>query len=752
MKRKSFQILVFICILTGLLSGRAFTAPEAVATEQEASARQLRIYHDSLLQGSTEEIRVDAAVGLLLRDDDASRDALVEVLAGADNPAAQQAVCKALIKSRGLGQTIRSRSIYLGPLMTILASDNADGAVLAAEALLLYSYNDIEEALEAILTDDQASLQTHLNAVYALQIRSEPQALARLVALLDDSDVEVAKAAENAMQEAFGIPVGASRKVWDDILEKLKRKSPDDIRREMLLRKETLLRQVQAERDRWQKLYLGTLDKQYEALDEAGRSKMTLEMLGGDLAPIRVWALAKVTQHPPGDQKVLREKLLALLTDESRDVRLQAAKVLNSMSALDPAQALLKQFKLEEDSEVRLALFEALGEACFFAFSPGSPVKLSPEIKTETLSIAAQFLASDQASAVLKGAEVIRKILELNSLPIESIQYYLTLLADRYQASIDQNGTLRADLLTVLGHLCVQGSPRVQACRLYARFFREAITVVGDPALRLAALKGLISVDPVEAMRIARENQLLQDESLAIRQEAVELAGEMGGEQELVPLMAMLNANGQADEAWQAVKQICQRQKSTFLLDWVGPLEAGGRTGYVREILELAEQKAIGEKNSANTAQARQQLIGWYRQRKLWDAGADYLEKIEYSVSGGLLGEAGVDAFTIYLYNGNLSDVTQVIENKLVKRDFEKTDPYLEVLSGFLADESVLDAAKRDVYEQLLAIDVQGRPVWDEFKSSLSNLYHVLLSAQSSEKASDEEASASESTASGQEN
>jgi hypothetical protein len=52
----------------------------------------------------------------------------------------------------------------------------------------------------------------------------------------------------------------------------------------------------------------------------------------------------------------------------------------------------------------------------------------------------------------------------------------------------------------------------------------------------------------------------------------------------------------------------------------------------------------------------------------------------------------------------------------------------------------------------LLAIDVQGRPVWDEFKSSLSNLYHVLLSAQSSEKASDEEASASESTASGQEN
>ncbi|MHC4927378.1 MAG: hypothetical protein ACYTER_08630 [Planctomycetota bacterium] len=120
MKRKSFHIRVVICTLAGLLSGLAFGAPETGNSEQEESARQLRIYRDSLLQGSTEEIRVDAAVGLLLRNDDASRDALVAVLSEADNPIAQQAVCKALIKSRGLGQTIRSRMIYLDPLMEIL--------------------------------------------------------------------------------------------------------------------------------------------------------------------------------------------------------------------------------------------------------------------------------------------------------------------------------------------------------------------------------------------------------------------------------------------------------------------------------------------------------------------------------------------------------------------------------------------------------------------------------------------------------
>ena len=751
LKRKSFHIRVVICTLAGLLSGLAFGAPETGNSEQEESARQLRIYRDSLLQGSTEEIRVDAAVGLLLRNDDASRDALVAVLSEADNPIAQQAVCKALIKSRGLGQTIRSRMIYLDPLMEILASDNAEGAVLAAEALLLYSYRDIEEALETILQAEEASHQARLNIVYALQIRSERQSLTKLVALLDDTDSEVAKAAENALQEAFGIPVGASRKVWDDILEKLKRKSPDDIRREMLLLKETRLREMQAERDRWQKLYLGAIDKQYEALDEAGQGKMILEMLSGDLAPIRVWALEKVTQYPPADQEVLREKLLALLADASRDVRLQAAKVLNSMSALDPAQALLTQFKLEEDSAVRLALFEALGEACFFAFSPGSPVKLSPEIKAETLSIAAQFLASEQADASLKGAEVIRKILELNSLPKESIQSNLILLADRYKMSIDQNGTLRADLLNVLGHLCVQGSSRVQACRLYAGFFRDAITE-DDPALRLAALKGLISVDPVEAMRIVREYQLIDDESPAVRQEVIDLASQMGGEQEMASLMAMLNANGQGEEAWQAIKSICQRQKSTFLLLHAGLLETEGRAEYVREILELAEQKAIGEKNNDNLPHARQRLISWYRQRKQWDAGAEYLEKIGYSEIGRSLRGSAVDAFAIYLYSGRVSDMAQVIENSLLKSDFIENNPFLELLSGFLLDESVTDEAKLAVYEKLLAIDVQKRPVWDQFKSDLSILYHALLSAQPLDTVVAEEASTTELPVLGQEN
>ncbi len=736
MKHKVFQILVFICTLAAFTAGQAQAADERAAIQQEESARQLRIYRDSLLQGSTEEIRVDAAVGLLLRDDEASRNALVSALKSSENLSARQAVCKALIKSRGLEQAIGSRAIYLEPLMAILSTDTTEGAVLAAEALLLYGYEDIEMSLEAILNDADKPRQIRLNAVYVLQIRSEKQSLARLVGLLDDADTEISKAAETALQEAFGIPVGASRKVWDDILEKLKRKSPDDIRRELLLLKETKLRQVQAERDRWQKLYLGALDKQYEGLAEEGRAKMTLEVLNDDLAAVRVWALEKVAQYPMADNESLRDMLLALLEDESRDVRLETAKVLNSMSALDPAEQLLKQFKQEDDLEVRLAMFEALGEACFFAFSPGSEVKLSADIKAETLSIAAEYLASEQTDAAKKGAEVIRKILELNNLPKDSINYYLVLISNRYEQAAPQNPAMRADLLSVMSHLCGQGVPKAQASKLYKKYFVEAVAVKDDSALRLAAIKGMVSVDPVEAMRLAKENRLLYDDDLAIRQVVIDLAGQAGGADELGPLLEVMNANGQKDLAWQAIKRICQRQKSGFLLRWATELgKNSGRDESVREILDLAEQKALGEKNAENVKLARQRLIGWYRQQQAWEQGVAYLDEIQFSPAEHSYSEPVlVSIFEIYLHSKTPEKVSQVIENKLLKADFDESSSYLTSLSTFLENPGISDAAKRRVFEKLLTVSVARRPVWEKFKSNLSNLYQILLSSEVPDK------------------
>lgn len=724
MKQRVF--LSIIIILLSLPACVAWSQEEtSVSVAQEAeSSRQLRIFREALQQGSTEDIRVEAAVELLLRNDPASRDVLVTALKSADNSQARLAVCKALIKSRGLGQAIGSRGVFLEPLMQLLITAPSDLAATSAEALLMFDFSDVEPGLNAILQNGKISRQARINAVYALQIRPEPQALRSLIGLLDDPDAEISKAAENALQEAFGIPIGTSRKVWSDILDELKQKSPDDIRRERLLRQEMKLRQVQAERDRWQKLYLTSLDRQYDMADEAGRAKMTLEMLGSDLTTVRLWALGRVAQYQAADKEPLREKLLSLLSDDSRDVRLQTAKVLNNMSVLNPAQKLLERFKVENDSEVALAMFDALGEACFFAFSPGSEIDLSADIKAETLNIAVQYLHGEQTETSRKGAEVIRKMLELNSLEKDSIRYYLDVINQRYQRTIGQNPVLRADLLSVMASLCSQGLSKPAASKLYEDAFLEAMPVADNAPLRLAAVRGMNAIDPAKAFKLAKQNQLMVNASPAVRLLVIQLAGTSGDASDLEWLLKTLNSNGQTEHAWQSINSICRRQKSSFLLEWIPTLEqAVNRNDYVREILELAEQKALAENNEQNLLSARAKIIQWYTARKAWEQGIIYLNRIQFSIQNSPFDDMiNADILGIYLFGGDYEKAVQVLQNELVKNDLTDSSWVFDTLNTFLNDEAIPEEIKRNTLDKFMTIGVQNRPRWKEFLDNWSSL------------------------------
>ena len=690
-------------------------------TQEEENALQLRVFREAVMQGATEEGRIDAAVGLLLRDDPARRDALVEILKASDNSQAQQAVCKALIKSRGLGQEIVSREDFLEPLMQVLSVSAPEQAVLAAEALLLFDFKDIEKGLNEIIQGPQADPKSQINAVYALQIRSEPKALRKLIELSGDSDVVVAKAAENALWEAFGIRIGTSR----DELLKWKQKNPDDIRRERIRLQARKLREIQAERDLWQKLYLLSLDKQYDIADELARAQMTLEKLGSDLAAVRIWALGKATQLQATDQEALREKLLSLLSDKLRDVRFQTAKVLNNLSTLNPAQKLLESLKQENDPEVALAMFEALGEACYFAFSPGSEIQLSSDIKDEVMKIASEYLVEEETERAREGAEVIGKILELNNLSEESVGYYLDIIYQRYLKAVEEDPILRADLLSMMANLCVQGSPKLQASKKFEASFITAMRIVDSPSLRVAAAKGMASIDQVKALSLAKQNQLMFDENPAVRQALIELAGTTGGTEDLGWLLEMMNINGQADQVWQAAKSICQRQKCAFLLEWVPNLEKNGSRGdYVREILELAEQKAAAENATESLIVAQEKIIRWFVDRGAWGQAVLYLDKIQFSIQGNSFGENTVaEILLIYLFSSDLEKISQLIENKLVKEDFSESSLILEKLNSFFNDEAVSQDSKRSIFGIIAAINVENRPIWQGFKGKWSSLH-----------------------------
>ena len=619
------RIVLLICLFAlsggGCLFERAMGADisssdASGSAGQDDSARQLRIYSEALYQGSSEEVRVDAAIGLLLRKDAESRSILLKALGGSDNPNAQLAVCRALIQSRGLGSSAAPAEEFAAPLLTILAGRDEGLAKMAAEALLIYRFSEIEAPLTSLVKDPQRESAERLHGIYVLGLRTEPQALRILIQLLDDANPEIQQAAERALQEAFGIPMGTNRQVWSAILEQLRQKSPEDIRRERLLRQEMRLREVQEERDRWQRLYLAALDREYEGLDAAARGGFLLERMSSDLMAIRLWALGKVVRLSAETDPAFRERLLSLLADSEREVRLQTARVLTTMSALNPAEKLLEQYRQETDPRVALALFEALGEACYFAFSPGSSITLPQSIHAETLEIAVVYLRSEQAATAKAGAEVIRKLLELNGIESNEAAVYLTALLDRYQktSSATGQGSFRGDLLMTMARLASQGPHKTSAGQLFRNVFLVGLEAKDHPEIRLAAVTGLVGLDKPTALKTFRERGLTTDPSPAIRGMIVDLAGQAGGREDLEWISSQLK-NGSADSAWQAFRTICQRQNAELCVEWARRLEdQKAPPERTRQLWEFAEQKAQAENKETLLGEIQTQLMRVYEQ------------------------------------------------------------------------------------------------------------------------------------------
>jgi HEAT repeat protein len=707
--------IVYLLILSGLVCSQEapVVSVPSVVSQEEAAARQLRIYREALLQGSTDVIRIDAAVGLLLQNDTASREILVSALKSDDNPAARLSVCRALIKSRAVAQTMTARQDFLDPLLAILGGKVPQQAKTAAEALLIFDYPAIEPSIRQMLEDKTLDRQIRIQAIDALQLRPEPQALRILIGLLDDTDPEIARAAEKSLQESFGIPVGTSRAVWADIRLELQQKSPSDIRRERLLRQETKLREVQAERDRWQKLFLGAVDRQFETSDEANRLKMIQDSMGSDLPALRLWGLDKVAKNAPAAER-LRTALLNLLADPSRDVRLQTARVLTTMSALDPAEKLLERFKVEKDTELALAMFEALGEACFFAYSPGSGIELPDDIKMQTLEIATNYLQSDEPDSAKKGAEVVRKILELNNLPEETAKGYLGKLFERYHRSKDQPLALRADLLSVIAHLCGQGTLRSIASSMYEPLFMEVLEETDKAALRLPAARGLVFVDKMKAMQTFRLMQLNEDESVAVQQVVIELAGQVGQAEDLDWLVEDLLSEVHGEQVWLAVKSICQRQKASFLIDWVLALESTPSvTGdQIREILEIAELKAEGQNDSETLDGVRQRILTLLCQKRSWEQANVYMVRIPAETATE---ETMINMMTVFLYINQPDRAIGLVQPKLKTADLDRQSAWGEALMAYFEDDTVNPEIRKVVLEKIGSIPVKNRPLWASF-------------------------------------
>jgi hypothetical protein len=718
------NLFLFIVILSqaagaAVMDGNTLSLDAEKAVVEDENSRQLRIYSDTLLQGASDSIRLDAAMGLLIRKDSAAQEVLLGAISAKDNPMAQTAVCRALIKGRTLGTAVGSLDVFLKPLIEAVKSPDTVQARLAAEALLVFRFDQISEPLSDIAQSSTIEKQVRLNAIYAFQLRPEPESLKSLIKLLDDSDMEVVRGVELALQESFGIPIGTNKEVWLKILKDLEQKEPSEIRRERLLRQETRLREIQAERDRWQKLYLGVLDKEFELLDAANKTVYLQERLGADLPAIRLWALDKLQRYSAESAASLREKLLSLLSDENRQIRLATARTLSTMSALNPAEKLLVRYNEETDPQVAMAIFEALGEACFFAFSPGSKIILPAEIKTQTLQIADSYAAKEDSEMAKKGAEVLQKLLELDGLTPKESQHYLQTILERYASETRRKGPIRGELLTTMARLCGQGGQKSEAAKMYAGVFTEALTRKDENSLvRQAAAMGLVNVDKTAATRLFRELRLSEDSSPAVRLIMIDLSSQTGTDQDLAWLFALQGSNGQSEPAWQAIVAILERQDANVIIDWANRAEQNPAiSSQVAEILELAEQKAAAQKDAILLCQTQVRLLKRYWNKGQFEQVILYRDKLmqknmdkEYVQES--LRQTDNYAVEAYLQVRQFTQAAAVMGELLKRNALIQASEIVEMVNAYFASEKIATEDKKNLLNALTEIPISLEQNW----------------------------------------
>ena len=586
------------------ISAQELLPVEEVSPDTEMDT-QLRINKTALLENKNDKGRVDAAGLLLSSENPAARDILLEVLRRTDNPQARAAVCEALNPARVGQKPLRNKEDFVKPLIAILRSEeDPEIAKRAAEATLIFGYSQVQQDLEKAATDPSLSINVRMNIVYALKRHPDREAVAKLVTLLGSPDLQIVEAVRAALT-SVGIPASQDPTIRRQMLADLRQHGVEAFLRERLVRQETRVRELETDLLAMQKRYLTALGDGFDSrANDAAKNAFLLQQLSSPEIVVRLWALDKLQElrNAKGTLKLpeLELVLSALISDSSRQVRLKTARVLAKMGELNTSKPLLEQLKVEQDEQIKREMLVALGEACYAGSMPTAGRKVPEEIRREALEWAIKFLNEPDTEKVRSGAAVVSKLLEQEGLKQDDVDRYLKALSERYGLSIaGADPAMRAYLLGAMAGLCAARSTcREQAVKLYSGSFEQALSDKAE-IVRLSAVDGCVNIDKVGALRKLRET-MATDSSVAIRQKLIDLAGEVGGPQELEWLAAKMGVAGENETAWQAMQKIFRASDLTVLTEWaikIDALAAAGKVAVEQRIAfsKLVEQKAQSE-------------------------------------------------------------------------------------------------------------------------------------------------------------
>ena len=723
-------LLIIGCQQTNLWSQAAGrdvpvqTANAIETTAEPAPDVQFDINKNALLEAPNEQIRIKAANILLFSDNPQAREFLIKyVLSQSGNSAARTAVCKALIQTRSLKEPLPNKIDFIQPLLGVFDTDNDTEAQLAAEATLIFEYEEIEELLAKIVTDIEKPAKTRINAMRALTLRltlrPDMNATIRLIRLVDDPVRQVADEAEKALH-SLGIPIGTNPKMREVIIRDLILKGRDAFLRDWLINQEAQMRQLRAELESWQKSYLALLDKTYRSKnDDTERGAFLVEYLGSPKAAVKLWALEQVSQWMQGTNpnlpKELEPILLSLISDQEKVVRLKTAELLALMRTLNSASPLLAQLKVETDEQVRGQLLDALGWVCFYALSPSASFKISPEIRQQALDEAEVFLFDNDINKSRIGARVMKKLLERNGLKPEEVDKKLNSFVERFNRQKDEpDEVLQGALLNAMAALVAKDSAcKAKAEKLFKPFFLEALNSKND-IVRETAVDGLGYIDETETLTVLRRKGFTDDLSPNVINKMIEFAKRVGGKEDLNWLSGKMGMNSESKLAWQAMLRIFQDSEADILNEWLDEL-TGDKSklsdGQKIAFLKIVEAKAADD----DKAKVCDKLAELFYRTGQFEQAADYFNRLrKYPQSPDAQEIIVSKLLDTYLRWPKLNLAANLVKNRLSEKDLDPNDLIIQSLDGFLKNPP--SGADRSPILKLLS-DIENpspRPKWTE--------------------------------------
>jgi len=737
-----FAILTVFLAFGPVCSGEQKSEqPATQAGTQQLSEGQLNINKLALLENKDEQIRLQAALLILGDESEAARGVLLETLKMEKNSAARMAVCRALSKSRTEKREIRKKEDFIIPLLSILVTSQESSEVkLASEALLIFDYSQISSKLNMIAADASSPLNARLNAIYALRLRSDLEAIIQLIRLAGDTEPSVAAEAEKALQ-SVGITVGKDAETREKIIQELQSKGKEKFLQERLVQQKLNMDALEAKIKSWRERYLALLDTSYSAITEDTERGRFLSVHLRDAEPaVKLWALDKVSKWRAGTgpksniPAELGPSLIKLISDEDKQVRLKTALLLPVIGELGSAGPLAEQFKIETDPEVKGEILTALGWACYYGSLPSASIRVSGELIRQTLQWAQEYLADSNTKKAIKGSDVIGKLLENSELSEPEVAKYLSLLADKYIEQENRGvNELCGELLGVMSRLCSKGVNKQKAADVFRPLFEDALKSESD-TLRQAAVDGLIYIDkPAALARLGRDFN--NDKNPAIRKKIITLAEEIGGREDLVWLSEKIGSNSESKPAWQAMLKIFNRTDTETLGRWVDRLDAKLKEGKLLDeqmllFLETAEAKAAAEKNTGMLKGIRSRMAGLYKSSGNYERAAQYYGILlnsnpepDEQEKETLLAEL----LDVYLSWPNMAQAEQLINNRVLEEDLEPGSQFGNTIEFHLINPSAINDSN-SLLELLCQMEIpKDRPKWAEQIQKWSVLFLKIL-------------------------